>query len=94
MKELTLNIGPIYVKAERLQDASSYNENYYKVDSIGDSCRTHYPFNIIQEICHEDEDYYEYSLGYFENDNYGGEFMEVFSWNSEYGESSIFGIFQ
>ena len=30
MKELTLNIGPIYVKAEWLQDASSYNENYYK----------------------------------------------------------------
>ena len=45
---------------------------------------------IIQEICHEDEDYYEYSLGHFENDNYGGEFMEVFSWTSDYGESSIF----
>ena len=90
MKELKLKIDPIYVKAEWLRDVSSYNENYYKVESVGDSCRTHYPFNIIQEICHEDEDYYEYSLGHFENDNYGREFMEVFSWTSDYGESSIF----
>lgn len=51
MKELTLNIGPIYVKAEWLQDASSYNENYYKVESVGNSHCIHYPFNIIQEIC-------------------------------------------
>ena len=51
MKELKLNISPLYVKAEWLQDASSYNENYYKIESIGDSCCIHYPFNIIQEIC-------------------------------------------
>ncbi len=93
MKELTLNIGPIYVKAEWLQDASSYNENYYKVESIGNSRCIHYPFNIIQEIC-TNAGYYEYSLGYFEKEEYGGEFIEVFSWTSVSVTDSIFGNFQ
>ena len=93
MKELKLNIGPLYVGAEHWQDVSCYNENYYKIESVGDSCCIHYPFNIIQEICHEDYDYYEYSLGYFENGEHGGEFMEAFSWTSEYGADSIFSKF-
>lgn len=86
MKELKLSIGSIYVKAEWLKDISYYNNNYYKIDSCGDSCCLH-SNDIIQEICHEDENYYEYNLGYFENE----EFIEVFSWNSDYGEDSIFG---
>lgn len=93
MKELTLNIGPIYVKAEWLQDASSYNENYYKVESAGNSCCIHYPFNIIREVGHN-EGYYKYSLGYFEKEECGGEFIEVFSWTSVSIENSIFGNFQ
>lgn len=93
MKELTLNIGPIYVKAEWLQDASSYNENYYKVESVGNSRCIHYPFNIIQEI-YNNAGYYEYSLGYFEKEEYGGEFIEVFSWTSVSVTDSIFGNFQ
>lgn len=93
MKELKLNIGPLYVKVEHLQDVSCYNENYYKIESVGDSCCIHHPFNIIQEICHEDYDYYEYSFGHFENGEHGGEFIEVFSWASEYGADSIFSKF-
>lgn len=87
MKELKLNISPFYVDAEWLEDISCYNDNYYKIESHGGACCFHYPFNIIQEICHEDEGYYEYNLGYFE----GKEFVEVFSWTSEYGADSIFG---
>lgn len=85
MKEIKLNID-CYVRAEHLQDISCYNENYYKIDSCGDSCCTHHPYNIIQEICHEDENYYEYNLGYFE----GKEFVEIFSWTSDYEADSIF----
>lgn len=93
MKELTLNIGPIYVKAEWLRDVSSYNENYYKVESVGNSHCIHYPFNIIQEICNN-AGYYEYSLGYFEKEEYGGDFIEVFFWTSVSVADSIFGNFQ
>lgn len=46
MKDIKFNIG-CYVRAEHLQDISVYNKNYYKIDSRGDSCCTHYPYNII-----------------------------------------------
>ena len=88
MKEIKLKID-CYVRAEHLSDISCYNENYYKIESRGDSCCIHYPYNIIQEICHEDENYFEYNLGYFE----GKDFVEIFSWSSDYGEDSLFGEF-
>ena len=50
-------------------------------------------FNIIQEICNN-AGYYEYSLGYFEKEEYGGDFIEVFSWTSVSVADSIFGNFQ
>ena len=92
MKEIKLNID-CYVRAEHLSDISYYNENYYKIESHGDSCCIHYPYHIIQEICHEEDNYYEYNLGYFEKEEYGGDFVEVFSWTSEYGADSLFGEF-
>lgn len=93
MKEVKLNIGSLLVRVEYLQYASGYNEKYYKIESCGDSCCIYYPFDIIQEIYHEEEDYYEYTLGYFESEEYGGNFAEAFSWTSEYGADSIFGEF-
>lgn len=87
LKELELNIGPFYVDAKHLEDVSCYNVNYYKVKSFGNSHCIHNPFDIIQEICHEEDNYYEYSLGGFE----GEEFIPVFSWTSEFGADSIFG---
>lgn len=90
MKKIKLNIG-CYVRAEHLKEVSYYNENYYKIESHGDSCFVHHPYNIIREICHEDENYYEYSLGYFfKGEEYAGNFVEVFSWTSEYGADSSF----
>ena len=44
MKEIKLNIN-CYVRAEHLKDVSVYNENYYKIESRGDSCCIHYPYN-------------------------------------------------
>ena len=38
--------------------------------------------NIIEAICHEDDDFYTYSLGHFEGD----EFVDVVQWDGEYGE--------
>lgn len=90
MKEIKLNIGSLNIRAEHLQDISCYNENYYRIDSVGDSCCIHYPYDIIKEDCYEDYNYYEYSLGFFEKEEYGGDFVEVFSWTSDYGADSIF----
>lgn len=90
MEEIKLKID-CYVRAEHLRNISVYNENYYKIESRGDSCGVYHPYNIVREVCHEDEDYYEYSLGYFsEGEEFGGNFVEVFSWSSEYGEDSLF----
>lgn len=90
MKEIKLNIN-CYVRAEHLKDVSVYNENYYKIKSRGDSCYIRYPYNIIREICHKDENYFEYSLGsFFEGEEYAGNFVEAFSWSSDYGADSIF----
>lgn len=89
MKEINLKID-CHIRAEHLQDISWYNENYYKIESSGDSCGVHYPYNIIREVCHEDEDYYEYTLGYFSEGEFGEKFVEVFSWSSDYGDDSIF----
>ena len=90
MKEIKLNISGS-VRAEHLKDVSCYNENYYKIQSRGDSCGIHYPYNIIREICHEEDDYFEYSLGsFFEGEEYAGNFVEAFSWTSEYGAESLF----
>lgn len=49
-----------------IKEKSEYNNNYYKLKDYGDwyygEC------DILQQICHEEENCYTYSLGYFEND--------------------------
>lgn len=86
MKEIKLNISQLYVRAEHLAHLSCYNNNYYRIDSCGDSCIVHNPFNIIRETCYEEDDYFEYTLGFFENED----FIGVFSWTTDYGEDSLF----
>ena len=39
--------------------------------------------NILEEECHEDEDYCTFSLGHFE----GERFIPVLRWDGEYGEN-------
>lgn len=92
MKSLILNISA-YIGAELLQDASSYSERYYKIESCDRACCLWYPVDIIQELYHEDDDYFEYTLGYFEEEKHGGDFVGVFTWKSDYGADSIFGDF-
>lgn len=86
MKEIKLNIG-CYVRAKHLELSSFYNENYYEIDSVGDSCIVYHPYNIIQEICLDN--YIEYNLGYFEKEGQK-DFVGVFSWTTDYGADSIF----
>lgn len=77
---------PMYTQVEYLKDVSVYNLNYYKINNHGDTCIIYFDNNIVREICHEEENYYEYDLGHFENDK----FVPILSWTSEYGEDSIF----
>lgn len=86
MKEIKLDIG-CYVRAKYLDLPSFENENYYEIDSVGDSCIIYHPYNIIQEIALDN--YYEYNLGHFEKEGYK-DFVGVFSWTSEYGADSLF----
>lgn len=57
-----------------IKEKSAYNNNYYKLKDYGDwfygKC------DILQQVCHEDENCYTYSLGYFENE----EFKRMISW--------------
>lgn len=87
-QKMEFNIGPVYMKVEYLDLPSFENENFYKVDSLGDNTIIHRPYNILQEIVLED--YIEYSLGFFEKENYK-DYVPVFTWASENGEDPIFG---
>lgn len=81
MKKLNISLGLESVK--HLEDKSCYNCNYYELKSYGDWCCFFNGNNIIEEVCHEDEDYCTYTLGHFD----GEEFVGIFEWTGEYGES-------
>lgn len=83
MKALNLQIEIRSV--EHLEDKSCYNHNYYKVAS---NQPWWYLFGneIIEEVCHEDENYFTFALGHFDKD---GEFVSVIEWESDYGCNGI-----
>ena len=80
MKKLNISLELETVK--HLEDKSCYNCNYYELEPYGDWCIFFNGNNIIEEICHEDDDFYTYSLGHFD----GEEFVGVVQWDGEYGE--------
>lgn len=63
-------------------DKSCYNCNYYELEPYIDWCIFCNGNNIIEAVCREDDEYYTYSLGHFEGD----EFVPVLEWDGEYGE--------
>lgn len=79
MEILHISLGLNSIK--HLKEKSCYNCNYYEIEPYGDWC---YFFgnNVIEEACHEEEDYYTFTLGHFNNE----EFVGVLQWDSEYGE--------
>ena len=81
MKKLNISLG--LKSVEHLKDKSCYNCNYYELQSYGDWCCFFNGNNIIEEVCHEDEDYCTYTLGHFD----GEEFVGVLEWSGEYGEN-------
>ena len=80
--KLKINIPLELQSVKHLEDKSCYNCNYYELETYGDWCSFHNGNNIVEAVCHEDEDYYTYSLGHFEGD----EFVPVLEWDGEYGE--------
>lgn len=60
-----------------LKEISVYNHNYYSISNCGDwfygDC------NILKVVCHEDENCYTYSLGWFDGDK----FIDVLNWVTE-----------
>lgn len=81
MKEVKLNIPLFLSSITHLKDKSCYNNNYYQIENYGDACCL-FGNNVIHEICHEDENYFELELGYFD---LKGVFHEELSWTSDYG---------
>lgn len=81
MKLLKISLGLELVK--HLEEKSHYNLNYYELEPYGDWCIFFNGNNIIEAICHEDDDFCTYSLGHFEGD----EFVGVVQWDCEYGET-------
>ena len=80
MKLLKIQLGLKSIK--HLEEKSHYNCNYYELEPYGDWCIFFNGNNIIEEICHEEDDFYTYSLGHFD----GNEFVGVVQWDDEYGE--------
>lgn len=58
-----------------LKEKSCYNHNYYRIGDYGDWLFG--KLDTILQICHEDENCYEYQYGYFENDK----FIPMLYWN-------------
>ena len=77
-----LNISLELKSAKHLEDKSCYNCNYYELEPYGYQCFFFNGNNIVEEVCNEDDDYYTYSLGHFDGD----EFVPVLEWDGEYGE--------
>lgn len=59
------------------KEKSFYNRNYYRLKNYGDWFYSNYQL-YLYEICHEDENCYTSTIGYF--DNY--KFVEIFSYVS------------
>lgn len=77
-----LNISLELKSAKHLEDKSCYNCNYYELEPYGYQCFFFNGNNIVEAVCNEDDDYYTYSLGHFDGD----EFVPVLEWDGEYGE--------
>lgn len=78
-----LNIYLCLNSVKHLKDKSYYNRNYYELEPYGDWCIFFNGNNIVEEICHEDEDYCSYTLGHFDGD----EFVGVLEWTGDWGET-------
>lgn len=83
MKKLEIQLGLNSIK--HLEEKSHYNLNYYELEPYGDWCIFFNGNNIIEAICHEDDDFYTYSLGHFD----GEEFVSVLEWTGDY-DNNIF----
>lgn len=81
MKILEIYLGLNSIK--HLKEKSHYNCNYYEIEPYGDWCCFFNGSNIIEEVCHEEENYYTFTLGYFNNK----EFKGVFQWDGDYGKA-------
>ena len=80
---IKLNISLELKTVKHLEDKSCYNCNYYELKPYGDFCVFFNGNHIVKAVCHEDDDYYTYSLGHFD----GNEFVPVLEWDGEYGEN-------
>lgn len=80
---MRLNIPLDVRKLHFIKEKSCYNDNFFQIELDG---YDNYLFgnDVLREQCYEDENYYEYIIGRFENDV----FVEVLSW-THYGEDSI-----
>lgn len=76
MLEISLGLNSI----KHLEEKSHYNCNYYEIEPYGDWCCFFGGNNIIEEVCHEEEDYCTYTLGHFNNE----EFESVLQWDGDY----------
>lgn len=90
MKSMHMKIEFTISSYEHLPDRSCYNCNYYLLHGYGDSAFIHFPASILQEECHEDENYFDFALGNF--DKYG-DFVPVLEWSSDYGCNGIEDLF-
>lgn len=78
------------INAEYIEDQSTYNENYYKLDPSMIGRNSDQIFINIHEpiLCEyaDDEDFFEYGIGEFDG---CGNFVEVIHWQSPDRESII-----
>ena len=83
---MKMNIQFIVRGYEHIKEKSCYNHNYYKIkDGIDTILHT----DILEEVCHEDENYYTFALGNFK----GKEFIPVVKWDSDFDCNGIKDIF-
>ncbi len=81
MKKLEIQLGLNSI--QYIKEKSCYNNNYYKIEPYGDWCCFFNGNDVIEEVCHEDEDYYTFTLGHFNNE----EFVGVLQWDGDYGKN-------
>lgn len=83
---------------KRIEEKSCYNHNFYQIkeDLCGgtvihrvDNGTVIYP-NVLEEVCHEDDNYYTFALGDF----VGKKFVPVIEWDSDYGCNGIKDLFE
>ena len=76
-----LNIQLALNSIKHLKEKSCYNHNYYEIEPYG-WCWFFNGNNVIEVVCHEEENYDTFTLGHFNNE----EFVGVLQWDGEYGE--------